>query len=106
MNETLPSRSLDSALTVPGFETKRDAHRVVFTSTDERRRVVIWHVSGDALNKHIAGLRPHARAAWRARSARGEWLLAVHVEEALLTFDGDRGEMVTSPAGLRVRPLE
>jgi hypothetical protein len=106
MNETLPLRSLDNALTVPGFETKRDDHRVVFTSTAEPRRVVIWRVSEDALTQHVASLRPHARAAWGARSARGEWLLAVHVEEALLTFEGDRGEMVMSPGGLRVRPLE
>ena len=106
MNETLPSKALDDALTVPGFETKRDAHRVVFTSTDDRRCVVIWHVSGDALNKHVASLRPRARAAWRAKGARGEWLLSVHVEEALLTFEGDRGEMVTGPGGLRVRPLD
>jgi hypothetical protein len=105
MNETVPSRSLDSALTVPGFNTSRDAHRVVFTSTDEPRRVVIWRVSGDASTKHIASLRPHARAAWAARSARGEWLLAVHVEEALLTFEGDRGEMTMGPGGLRVHPL-
>jgi hypothetical protein len=82
MSETLPSTSLDNALTVPGFETKRDARRVVFTFTDGPRRVVIWRVSGDALTKHVASLRPHARAAWGARSARGEWLLAVHVEEA------------------------
>ena len=75
MNETLPTRPLDNALTVPGFETKRDAHRVVFTSTDERHRVVIWRVSGDALTKHVASLRPHARAAWgrEALVASGYW---------------------------------
>jgi hypothetical protein len=106
VNASLPLRSLDTALTVPGFTTKRDAHRVVFTSTDDPHRVVIWRVTDDALTKHVASLRPHARAAWGARSAHGEWLLAVHVEEALLTFEGDRGEMVTSPGGLRVRPLE
>ena len=106
MNETLPSRALDDALTVPGFETKRDAHRVVFSSTDEPRRTIIWRVGGDALTKHVAALRPHARAAWGSRTARGEWLLAVHVVEALLTFEGDRGEMVMGRGGLRVRPLE
>ena len=37
---------------------------------------------------------------------RREWPLAVHVEEALLTFEGDRGEMVLEQSGLRVHAFE
>ena len=99
-------KQLDAALTVAGFETRRNAHRVVFTSTDVPPRTVIWRVSAEALSAHIAWLRRDAQDAWGSKNARGEWPLAVHVEEALLTFEGDRGEMVLEQSALRVHAIE
>ena len=40
--------ALEAALNVPGFETKWDARRVVFTRKDAMPpMVVMWSISGD-----------------------------------------------------------
>jgi hypothetical protein len=95
---------LDGALRVPGFDTSWDGHRVVFTSTESPERVVIWPITREGLLKHVARLRPHARQAWGTPNARSEWLLSVHLEEALAVFDGDRGVMRLDHDGLRIGP--
>jgi hypothetical protein len=100
------SDELDVALEIPGFDTMRDAHRVVFMSTEGPHRTVIWRITAEALSERAAYLRPDAQDAWGSNSARGEWLLGVHVEEALTMFEGRRGEIVMDEGGLWVRPLE
>ena len=95
---------LDEALRVPGFDTKRDARRVVFTSAGDGSQVVIWSVTSGELRGLAANRRSAARSAYG--SARGEWLLSVHVQEALLTFSGKRGVMTSTPTGLEVHRLD
>jgi hypothetical protein len=95
---------LDGALRVPGFVMSWNGHRVVFTSTERPEQVVIWRITREALLKHVARLRPHARQAWGTPSARGEWLLSVHLEETLAVFDGDRGVMRLDRDRLRIGP--
>lgn len=99
--------ALEAALNVPGFETKRDARRVVFTRTDEMPpMVVMWSISGDELRALVAQRGVSARSAMGSSQARGEWLLGVHVQEALLTFSGERGEMFVEATGIAVRSLK
>ncbi|WP_270886557.1 hypothetical protein [Pedococcus sp. 5OH_020] len=97
---------LDEALRVPGFETRRDDRRVVFTSSDDGQQVVTWSVARDDLRRLAADRRAAARSAHGSVRARGEWLLAEHVREALLTFSGRRGVMTSTPTGLDVRSLD
>ena len=97
---------LDEALRVPGFETKRDARRVVFTSSGDRSQVVIWSVTSGELRRLAANRRAAARSAYGPVGAHGEWLLSVHVQEALLTFGGTRGVMTSTPTGLDVHSLD
>lgn len=96
---------LDDALHVPGYDTVRGPHRVVFTRAGEDPPgVVIWRVTDPELRAMAARLRGGAHGAWGSSRTQGEWLLAEHVQEALLTFDGERGELVAEAGGLTVRP--
>ncbi|WP_406831529.1 hypothetical protein ABEG17_01725 [Pedococcus sp. KACC 23699] len=97
---------LDEALRVPGFEIKRDARRVVFTNSGDRSQVVVWSVTSDELRRLAADRRAAAGYAYGSPGARGEWLLSLHVQGALLTFVGRRGVMVSTPAGLDVHSLD
>ena len=97
---------LDEALQVPGFETKRDARRVVFTSSGVGAQVVIWTVTSGELRRLAGDLRAAAKAPYGSVGARGEWLLSVHVQEALLAFGGKRGVLTSTPTGLEVQSLD
>ena len=97
---------LDEALRVPGFETKRDARRVVFASSGDRSQVVIWSVTTGELRRLAAIRRAAARSVYGSGWARGEWLLSLHVQEALLTFGGRRGVMTSTATGLDVHSLD
>jgi len=99
------SQVLDDALRIPGWETSRNPHRVVFTASEDPMRIVVWRITADELSRHVERLRPDAQAVWGRSSTPGEYLLSVHVIEALDTFEGLRGEMCVEPYGLRVEPM-
>lgn len=98
---------LDAALSVPGYETQRSAHRVVFTRRGGAQpSVVVWSVSDEELRRLAASRRAGAGPAWGSRGRSGFGLLSVHVQEALLTFEGPRGERLSTATGLEVQRLD
>lgn len=84
----------------PGFTLTRDPHRLVFSSPE---RVIIWKVTDEELAALAAGLRIGARQA--LGRGRGDQLLVELVQEAVLSFEGERGELRESSGSLRVEDL-
>ncbi|MFK5585081.1 hypothetical protein [Serinicoccus sp. LYQ131] len=95
---------LGAALQVSGFVTAWSEDRVVFNSVGVPRREVVWRVTTDELRARSDALRPHAQEAWGDPDALGEYLLSVHLEQALKMFEGTEGVIAASTGGLRVLP--
>ena len=97
------SDALDRAVSVDGYETRRDARRVVFQRHGGgEEAVVIWTVS-EAELRRLASSRRAGGSAWGGGRTQGDRVLAVLLQEALDTFEGERGEMVMTPVGFEVR---
>lgn len=82
---------------LPGFTTSRDKRRFVFTSPGQ---VIVGRITDAELATLAARGRRDARGAWGGHG-KGEYLLSIMVQEAVLTFEGSRGELVLEDGRLR-----
>lgn len=96
--------SLDDVLdAVPGFAAARTSSGIVFTATQGPKRVVVWPINEADLSAYVSQLRRGSRGAYRRRRSSGTVVLFDLLQEALLTFEGERGEIAIQDCGLVVQ---
>ena len=79
-----------------------DGRAVLFVLPGDRAREVWWRISDRDLASLVAKLSQGSRAAYGRRD--GFSALVTRLQEELLTFDGDRGEVVVRGWDLIVEP--